>query len=119
MDSRDVREGDLFVALKGEATDGHRFIDAAFANGAVAAITDRPVAFPHVLVRDTTAALQALADAARERAGAVRIGVTGAVGKTGGKEAIFTALDRASRGAAPRSRSDARRVGKESVRTGQ
>ncbi|KUO54208.1 MAG: UDP-N-acetylmuramoylalanyl-D-glutamyl-2, 6-diaminopimelate--D-alanyl-D-alanine ligase [Sphingomonadales bacterium BRH_c42] len=102
-DSRDVREGDLFVALRGEVTDGHRFIDAAFANGAVAAITDRPVAFPHVLVRDTTAALQALADAARERAGAVRIGVTGSVGKTGVKEAIFTALDRASRGAAHRS----------------
>lgn len=103
MDSRDVREGDLFVALKGEATDGHRFIDAAFANGAVAAITDRPVAYPHILVRDTTDALKALAAAARERTEAVRIGVTGSVGKTGVKEAIFNALDRASRGAAHRS----------------
>ncbi len=103
MDSRDVRPGDLFVALKGEAMDGHRFIEAAFAKGAVAAIVDRPVPFPHVLVEDTTAALHALAHAARERSEAVRIAVTGSVGKTGVKEAIFACLDRASRGAAHRS----------------
>lgn len=104
MDSRDVKAGDLFVALKGEAMDGHRFIEAAFANGAVAAIVDRPVDVPHVLVKDTTAALHALAHAARDRAiEAVRIGITGSVGKTGVKEAIFACLDRASRGAAHRS----------------
>lgn len=104
MDSRDVKPGDVFVALKGEAMDGHRFIDAAFAKGAVAAIVDRPVDFPHVLVGDTTAALHALAHAARDRAiEAVRIGITGSVGKTGLKEAIFACLDRASRGAAHRS----------------
>jgi len=50
MDSRDVRPGDLFVALKGESMDGHRFLEAAFARGAVAAIVDRPVDYPHVLV---------------------------------------------------------------------
>ena len=103
MDSRDVRPGDLFVALKGEAMDGHKFIAGAFAKGAVAAITDRPVDFPHVLVEDTTKALHDLAHFARERADAVRIAVTGSVGKTGVKEAIFNALDRASRGAAHRS----------------
>lgn len=103
MDSRDVRGGDLFVALKGEAMDGHKFIDKAFANGAVAAIVDRPVDYPHVLVEDTTEALHALAHAARDRTDAVRIGVTGSVGKTGVKEAIFNALDRASRGACHRS----------------
>lgn len=103
MDSRDCRPGDVFVALKGEAMDGHKFIAAAFAKGAVAAITDRPVDFPHVLVKDTTAALHALAHAARDRSPAKRIAVTGSVGKTGVKEAIFNALDRASRGAAHRS----------------
>ena len=103
MDSRDVREGDLFVALKGEAMDGHRFIDAAFAKGAAAAIVDRPVPYPHVLVEDTTAALHALAHAARDRAPACRIAITGSVGKTGVKEAVFNALDRGSRGGAHRS----------------
>ena len=104
MDSRDVKPGDVFVALKGEAMDGHRFIEAAFAKGAVAAIVDRPVDYPHVLVKDTAQALHDLAHAARDRAvEAVRIGITGSVGKTGMKEAIFACLDRASRGAAHRS----------------
>ncbi len=104
MDSRDVKPGDVFVALKGEAMDGHRFIAQAFEKGAVAAIVDRPVDFPHVLVKDTTQALHDLAHAARDRAvDAVRIGITGSVGKTGVKEAIFACLDRASRGAAHRS----------------
>ncbi|MEP6201480.1 MAG: Mur ligase domain-containing protein, partial [Marinomonas sp.] len=103
MDSRDVQPGDLFVALKGDAMDGHRFLSKAFAAGAVAAITDRPVDYPHVQVEDTTKALHALAHAARERSEAVRIAVTGSVGKTGVKEAIFNALDRSSRGSAHRS----------------
>lgn len=103
MDSRDVRPGDVFVALRGEAMDGHRFIDAAFERGAVAAIVDRPVDYPHVLVADTTRALHDLAHAARARSAATCIGITGSVGKTGVKEAIFACLDRASRGAAHRS----------------
>ena len=103
MDSRDVRSGDLFVALKGEAMDGHKFLPAAFANGAAAALVDRPVEEAHVLVEDTGVALRALAKAARERTAARIIGVTGSVGKTGVKEAIFTALERSSRGEAHRS----------------
>jgi UDP-N-acetylmuramoyl-tripeptide--D-alanyl-D-alanine ligase len=103
IDSRDVRSGDLFVALTGESTDGHRFVGKAFANGAAAALVSEPVDGPHVLVADTTVALARLAAAARDRAQAVRIGVTGSVGKTGVKEAIFAALDRGSRGAAHRS----------------
>jgi len=103
IDSRDVQPGDLFFALKGESMDGHRFLEAAFAKGAAAAVVDRPVDYPHVLVNDTTAALEALAKAARARTAAKIIGVTGSVGKTGVKEAIFAALDRASRGAAHRS----------------
>ena len=104
MDSRDVINGDLFIALKGEAMDGHRFLDKAFANGAAGAIVDRAVDWPHILVEDTTAALEALARAARSRVEATIIGVTGSVGKTGVKEAIFASLERASRGAAHRSK---------------
>jgi UDP-N-acetylmuramoyl-tripeptide--D-alanyl-D-alanine ligase len=103
IDSRDVLPGDLFFALKGESTDGHRFLDGVFAKGAAAAVVDRPVNHPHILVKDTTAALEALGRAARERTSAKIVGVTGSVGKTGIKEAIFAALDRASRGAAHRS----------------
>lgn len=103
MDSRDVRSGDLFVALKGEQSDGHSFIDKAIAMGARALLVDRAVDYPHVLVADTTAALHALGHAARGRADALRIAVTGSVGKTGVKEAIFAALDRGNRGGAHRS----------------
>jgi len=103
IDSRDVRDGDLFFALKGEAMDGHRFVDGAFATGAAACVVDRPISGPHILVPDTTVALERLGAAARARSDARIIGVTGSVGKTGVKEAIFSALDRASRGAAHRS----------------
>jgi UDP-N-acetylmuramoyl-tripeptide--D-alanyl-D-alanine ligase len=103
IDSRDVRGGDLFFALKGEATDGHRFLEGAFAKGAVAAIVDRPISQPHVLVDDTSRALELLGKSARTRMLGKVVGVTGSVGKTGVKEALFAALDRASRGAAHRS----------------
>ena len=103
MDSRDVRPGDLFVALRGETTDGHNYIAKAIANGAAAVVTEHPVDWPHVLVADTTRALAALAAESRARSAATIVGVTGSVGKTGVKEAIFTALDRACRGAAHRS----------------
>src|SRR5690606_23609123 len=86
MDSRDVRSGDLFFALRGETADGHFYLDKAFANGAAAAVVDRPIEQPHVLVDDTARALERLADAARVRAPAVVVGVTGSVGKTGVKE---------------------------------
>jgi len=94
FDSREVGRGDLFVALKGESSDGHRFVRQAFAQGAAGAIVSEPVDGPHVLVPGTTAALDALARAARGRTGARVIGVTGSVGKTGTKEALFACLDR-------------------------
>ena len=103
IDSRDVISGDLFFALKGEAMDGHKFVEMAFAKGAAAVVVDRPVAGPHVLVDDTSIALELLGKAARSRSLGKIIGVTGSVGKTGVKEAIFAALDRASRGKAHRS----------------
>ena len=94
FDSREVGSGDLFIALKGEITDGHRFIDGAFAAGAAGAVVQQPVNYPHVLVADSMAALEALGRASRARSGARIIGVTGSVGKTGTKEAIAAALDR-------------------------
>jgi len=105
IDSRDVVPGDLFFALSGETTDGHRFLDAAFAKGAAAAVVDRKIEQPHILVSDTGEALRRLAQASRARVSSTCavVGVTGSVGKTSVKEALFAALDRASHGRAHRS----------------
>jgi len=94
FDSREVGPGDLFVAMPGTVYDGHKFVDAAFAAGAAGAIVSQPVGGPHVLVDDTFAALQALGRASRERSLATIFGVTGSVGKTSTKEALYAALDR-------------------------
>ncbi|MGK6322210.1 UDP-N-acetylmuramoyl-tripeptide--D-alanyl-D-alanine ligase [Sphingomonas sp. DT-51] len=94
FDSREVGPGDLFVALAGEHSDGHRFLDQAFAQGAAGAIVSRNGAHPAVRVTDTFAALETLARAARARVAGKVIGVTGSVGKTSTKEALFAALDR-------------------------
>jgi UDP-N-acetylmuramoyl-tripeptide--D-alanyl-D-alanine ligase len=103
FDSREVGPGDLFVALGGETTDGHRFIPQALAQGAAGVLVSEPVDGPHVLVGDTTVALNALGSASRSRAEAQVIGVTGSVGKTSVKEALYAALDRAVPGRAHRS----------------
>ncbi len=103
FDSREIGKGDLFFAMKGEATDGHLFIDKAFANGAAGAIVSEPVAYPHILVEDTFVALNALGAASRDRMHGKVVGVTGSAGKTGTKEALYAALDRSSRGKAHRS----------------
>ena len=103
FDSREVGPDDLFVALTGEATDGHRFLDQAFARGASGAIVSQPTEHPHVLVSDTMAALENLARASRARTAAKIVGVTGSVGKTGTKEALFAALERCAPGQAHRS----------------
>ena len=103
FDSREVGPGDLFIALRGEATDGHRFIGKAFENGAAGAIVAHPVDHPHVRVADTMVALTALGRASRARTSAKIVGVTGSVGKTGTKEALYAAFDRAAPGEAHRS----------------
>ena len=103
FDSREVEPGFLFVAMPGTVHDGHQFVEQAFAAGAAGAIVSQPVSGPHVLVEDVFAALQALGRAARERVNATVFGVTGSVGKTSTKEALYAALDRIAPGAAHRS----------------
>ncbi|SMF61670.1 UDP-N-acetylmuramoyl-tripeptide--D-alanyl-D-alanine ligase [Allosphingosinicella indica] len=103
FDSREVEAGDLFVAMRGEATDGHRFLDKAYAAGAAGALVSEETAQPHVRVDDPNAALDLLAQASRARVSAKIAGVTGSVGKTGTKEALFLALDRAMPGRGHRS----------------
>jgi UDP-N-acetylmuramoyl-tripeptide--D-alanyl-D-alanine ligase len=94
FDSREVGPGDLFIAMPGTAHDGHEFVEQAIVAGAAGLIVSKPAEHPHVLVNDTAKALQDLGRAARERSHAIIIGVTGSVGKTSTKEALFAALDR-------------------------
>ncbi|TPG38980.1 UDP-N-acetylmuramoyl-tripeptide--D-alanyl-D-alanine ligase [Sphingomonas koreensis] len=103
FDSREIGPGDLFIALKGEATDGHKFLDQSSERGAAGAVVSVSTPHPHVLVDDTTVALDDLGRAARARTDATIIGATGSVGKTGTKEALFAALDRIEPGCAHRS----------------
>jgi len=103
FDSREIGPGDLFIAMKGEAMDGHAFVEQAFAAGAAGALVGAEVAHPHVRVADTAQGLNDLARASRVRNQGRIVGVTGSVGKTGTKEALFAALDRAAPGRAHRS----------------
>jgi UDP-N-acetylmuramoyl-tripeptide--D-alanyl-D-alanine ligase len=103
FDSREVGPGDLFIAMPGTAHDGHLFVESAFEAGAAGAIVSKPVDGPHVLVDDVFGALRSLGRASRERCTATIIGVTGSVGKTSTKEALFAALDRIRPGKVHRS----------------
>ena len=92
IDSRSIREGELFVALKGEHFDGHDFIDAALTSGSGSLVQFPPAELPVdktlILVKDTLAALQALARYLRSVMNPPVIGVTGTNGKTTTKELI-------------------------------
>jgi UDP-N-acetylmuramoyl-tripeptide--D-alanyl-D-alanine ligase len=94
FDSREIGPGDLFIAMPGTVHDGHEFVAQAIAAGAPGLIVSRPVDHPHVLVEDTAKALQDLGRAARDRSTATILGVTGSVGKTSTKEALYAALER-------------------------
>ncbi|WP_260482509.1 UDP-N-acetylmuramoyl-tripeptide--D-alanyl-D-alanine ligase [Sphingomicrobium flavum] len=100
FDSREVQPGDLFVAMPGTVHDGHKFVAAAFQQGAHGVLVSEEVDGPHVRVDDVAAALDAMARTARARLSddAVVIGVTGSVGKTSTKEAMHCALERSARG---------------------
>ena len=103
FDSREVERGHLFVAMPGTVADGHDFVPKAFAAGAAAAMVSKKIDGPHVLVPDVPKALTDLAIAARERVSGRVLGVTGSVGKTSTKEALYAALERYAKGKVHRS----------------
>lgn len=113
IDSRLAIPGSLFVALPGERTDGHQFVSAAFAKGAVAALVEKDVpgfytvdlrepvtyeqaagfSLPACLrVNNVLSALQTLAKYWRARLDVRVVGVTGSVGKTTTKEIVAAVL---------------------------
>jgi len=98
IDSRTIKRGDLFIAIRGENFDGHDFINQAIKNGAYACIAEFiPLEVdadkhPIIIVDDVRDALVSLATYSRERTEAKIIGVTGSVGKTSVKDSIAFVL---------------------------
>ena len=101
IDSRTIRPGEVFFAVKGDRFDGHDFVPQALGNGAVAAVIAREhqpavakeaSATALLVVEDTLAALQSLAAAVRRLWGKPLVAVTGSAGKTTTKEAIAHVL---------------------------
>lgn len=91
-DSRNVKNGSLFVAIRGEHFDGHDFIGQAMSAGAVAVVTERQVDAPHVLVDDAVSALGQIAAMHLAHLPAQVIGVTGSSGKTSTKDLLAQVL---------------------------
>jgi UDP-N-acetylmuramoyl-tripeptide--D-alanyl-D-alanine ligase len=100
IDSRTIKPGELFFAVRGKRLDGHDYVKAAFDTGGIAAVvaSDRAVDFPGKLrssllaVREPLAALQKLAATARRRWGRPVVAVTGSMGKTTTKQMIAALL---------------------------
>jgi UDP-N-acetylmuramoyl-tripeptide--D-alanyl-D-alanine ligase len=107
-DNRDLVPGGVFVARRGETTDGHRFAPAAVEAGAALLLVERvlPLPVPQIVVPDATDALAALAGyvvARVKAAGRLRIvGVTGSNGKTTTKNLLKEICGRAGRTVASR-----------------
>ncbi|MEW5860287.1 MAG: UDP-N-acetylmuramoyl-tripeptide--D-alanyl-D-alanine ligase [Cyanobacteriota bacterium] len=93
-DTRSLKPGEIFVALRGDKFDGHEFVETALEKGAIAAITDHPLpgSIPHLYLEDTLRAYQTLAHWWRLQFDIPVIAVTGSVGKTTTKELIAAVL---------------------------
>lgn len=95
LDSQIVKPGFIFVACKGERTDGHKYIPSAFKNGALAVICEdipEVVEGPCIQVNDSLKALVALADYYRKTLNIKAVGIVGSVGKTSTKEFVASVL---------------------------
>ena len=101
FDTRKLRAGDVFVALKTEKRDGHDFLADAHAAGASAAIVSTPnpaLPLPQLVVREPLAALQAIAREHRRAFRGPVIGISGSAGKTSTKDLLALLLGGASCG---------------------
>lgn len=95
-DTRNLKPGEIFLALQGENFDGHRFVETAMEQGAIAAITttgSQVPQIPQLQVPDTLAAYQAAGRWWRHQFNIPVIAITGSVGKTTTKELIAAVLE--------------------------
>ncbi len=95
IDSRSISEDTLFVALKGEKTDGHDYIEKAYENGAVAVLCEKKIDSqkPFIVVENTQKALGELAKYYKKKFKIKTVSVTGSVGKTTTKDMIFSVMN--------------------------
>ena len=96
IDSRQVKEGYLFIPIKGERVDGHKFIPTVFEQGAAIVLSEHELtdpAGPYVIVESTTDAMKKLAAFYRKSLDIKVVGITGSVGKTSTKEMISSVLE--------------------------
>ena len=104
VDSRTLRPGDLYFALRGPHHDGHAYVAEVLRKGAAGVVVDRDTesapGSPSLRVEDSLAALQTLASAARREWGGDVVGVTGSAGKTTTKDVIAELLSEGLPGAA-------------------
>lgn len=92
-DTRTLRPGNLYVAIRGDNFDGHDFVDQAFASGAKAVLVDRDLKITNsILVEDVTLALAKLASYYRDKFNQPLIAITGSSGKTTTKELLTHVL---------------------------
>lgn len=94
IDSRTLQPRDMFIALSGPNFDGHDYVLSAFERGASVALVSRsvPCAIPQIVVRDTQQALIQLGQYRVGNSTAKIVAITGSVGKTGTKEALYHML---------------------------
>ena len=95
IDSRQVEPGYLYIPIRGERVDGHRFIPDVFAKGALAVLSEEPLdnpAGPYIQVASSEQALKDIAEFYRSTLSIKIIGITGSVGKTSTKEMISAVL---------------------------
>ncbi|MER2028743.1 MAG: UDP-N-acetylmuramoyl-tripeptide--D-alanyl-D-alanine ligase [Solibacillus sp.] len=97
IDTRTIAKGDLFIPFRGEAANGHRFVEQAFEKGAAASLwmidePNPPENLPLIFVEDPELALQKMAECYRNEHQATFIGITGSNGKTSSKDILAGAL---------------------------
>lgn len=92
LDDREVKPGNLFVAIKGQRVDGHKYARAALDAGAIGTLSIKRVEGPHLKVPNTVEALAALGKHFRHGFRGPVVGITGSAGKTTTKEFLAAAL---------------------------
>lgn len=93
FDSRQVNAGDLYVAVRGENVDGHKFCKSALEKGAMACLVEESVEGPHLIVANVIQALAELGRKIRATKNIPIVGITGSAGKTTTKEFVAAALE--------------------------